>query len=51
MGALVGIFKELREGEKVSFDSQAVAPIVLFKEVATKGLIRRSEKDVPTALM
>ena len=51
MGDLVGIIKELRGGEKVSFDSKAVAPIVLVKEVDTKGLIRRSQREVPTALM
>ena len=51
MGDLVGVIKELREGEKVSFDSKAVAPIVLVKEVDTKGLIRRSPREVPTALM
>ena len=51
MGDLVGIIKELREGEKVSFDSKAVVPIVLTKEVNTKGLVRRSQKQVPTALM
>ena len=51
MADLVGIIKELREGEKVSFDSKAVVPVVLVKEVETKGLIRRSQKEVPTALM
>ena len=51
MAGLVGIIKELREGEKVSFDSKAVVPIVMVKEVETKGLIRRSQREVPTALM
>ena len=51
MGDLVGIMKELREGEKVSFDSQAVVPIVLVKEVETKGMFRKSQREVPTASM
>ena len=51
MGDIIGIFKELREGEKVNLDSEAVLPIVLVKEVDTKGLIRKSQKEVPTALM
>jgi hypothetical protein len=51
MGDIVGIFKELREGEKASFESKAVMPSALVKEVDTKGLIRRSQREVPTALM
>jgi hypothetical protein len=31
MADLVGIIKELREGEKVSFDSKAVVPISMVK--------------------
>ena len=31
MGDLVGIIKELHEGEKVSFDNKVVTPIVLVK--------------------
>ena len=51
MGDFVGIIKELREGERVSFDSKSVVPVVLVKEVDVKGLFRRSQREVPTALM
>ena len=51
MGDIVGIIKELREGEKASFESKAVMPVALVKEVDAKGLIRRSQREVPTALM
>ena len=51
MGDFVGIIKELREGERVSFDSKSVVSVVLVKEVDVKGLFRRSQREVPTALM
>ena len=47
----IGIIKELREGETASFESNGVMPIALVKEVATKGLIRKGQREVPTALM
>ena len=43
--------KSFERGRRYSFDSKAVAPIVLIKEGDTKGLIRRSQREVPIALM
>jgi hypothetical protein len=47
MSKVIGIYKELDDDEKLSFEGRTILPTVFIKEVEIKKLIGRETKEVP----